>query len=316
MPSESPSLDADDEARLAAYREADELAALRPLTGADSVDESYFRAKDEWETLRGRELAVEPLPAASGLTGRRVAVDGHDFWVHGVTHAGTDAERTFLRECVSAFRDRGASVYVEQGIRPMYFEDFGGVCSMDDYRWALLRSRERDVDSHVSGLADGRLAAIDDDDVDDVVARFRRATFSLVDAGRDVYGEAFARVLGDVASEFLTGREDLATGGDFESFRRRRVAAADPERLVDLQRYYERAFLPQPLEREWLAGHDPELELVTHARNERMAEYAVAHNDSATEVHLVVGAAHQPGVAYYLERLRDGERTVDGFVPV
>ncbi|MEF8774370.1 MAG: hypothetical protein V5A37_06600, partial [Halobacteriales archaeon] len=79
---------------------------------------------------------------------------------------------------------------------------------------------------------------------------------------------------------------------------------------------YETAFLPPPIEREWLRRHDPELELVTHARSERQADYAVYHNDDAREVHLVVGAAHQPGVTYYLERHRDGHRSASEFEPV
>ena len=44
-----------------------------------------------------------------------------------------------------------------------------------------------------------------------------------------------------------------------------------------------------------------------------MADYAVSHHGDADAVHLVVGAAHGPGVAYYLRRHRDGERTVEAF---
>ena len=66
-----------------------------------------------------------------------------------------------------------------------------------------------------------------------------------------------------------------------------------------------------PLEREWLRRHDPELEVVSHGRSERMADYAVAEGGDA--VPLVVGAAHQPGIVYYLERHRDGGRQLEGF---
>jgi pheromone shutdown protein TraB len=44
-----------------------------------------------------------------------------------------------------------------------------------------------------------------------------------------------------------------------------------------------------------------------------MADYAVFHNDDAEEVHLIVGAAHQPGVVYYLERYRDGRTVPESF---
>jgi hypothetical protein len=43
-----------------------------------------------------------------------------------------------------------------------------------------------------------------------------------------------------------------------------------------------------------------------------MADYALYHT-TATETHLIVGAAHQPGVTYYLQRHRDGERDLAGF---
>lgn len=55
--------------------------------------------------------------------------------------------------------------------------------------------------------------------------------------------------------------------------------------------------------------------LVTHARNERMAEYVMYHAEDETNVHVIVGAAHQPGVRYYLEAFRDGEKTLTGFEP-
>ncbi|WP_255195326.1 hypothetical protein [Halorarius litoreus] len=305
-------LDAAGRRRLAAIRAAESLAALASVVDAADEHEAYFTAKREWRDLRGRELAV--LPRRPGLPGSCVVVDGHTFCAHGVTHAATDAERTFLREHVTRAVDAGATVYCEQGIRRMYFDDLPAVCEMDDYRWAMQRCAELDVDSHVGDLLDGFDGLADQ--VDSLAARFQTAVFSLVDSGREVYGEEFARALGDVASSFLTSHAGLAVGDEFASFRLSRAAAEDPARLRDLQHYYERAFLPQPLEREWLRRHDPELELVTHARNERMADYAVYHNDDAERVHLVVGAAHQPGVRYYLERFRDGDRELSGFEPV
>lgn len=295
--------------RLEALRAATRLSDLVELTDADDVEAAYFSAKEEWATLRDREL---PQAARSEeLPCDEVRVDGSRYVVHGVTHADTDAEREFLRAHVSRFLDDGHEVYCEQGVRPMYFSDMPDVCAMDDYRWALSRADDRDPESPLAQAA-AEFEGLRED-VDAAASRFREAAFSLIHSGEDVYGEAFAEALGDVASSFLTDHEDAATGKDFEAFATSRRAAEDPTRLGELQRYYKTTFLPQPVEREWLRRHDPDLEAVSHARNERMADYAVYHAEDVEAVHLVVGAAHQPGVRYYLERHRDGHRDVSGF---
>jgi hypothetical protein len=308
----SGGLTAADRRRLAAIRSAGSLSELAATMGADSEHDAYLDASRDWYDLRGRELSGSVR--GGGVPGATVTVDGHAFHVHGITHADTPAERAFLRDHVGDWTDRGATVYCEQGIRNMYFADMPAVCVMDDYRWAMARCRDLDVVSHVADLEGEAFAGVAED-VDAVVSRFREAAFSLIDRGGEVYGDRFRRALGAVASGFLVSHEGMATGSDFESFRLTALAAEDPDYLPALQNYYERALLPQPLEREWLRRHDPELEVVTHARNERMADYALYHNDDAAEVHLVVGAAHQPGIRYYLERVRDGERGVD-FEPV
>jgi len=322
MASDPDPLTAAERDRLAAIRGADSLAELVAASDAEGAHDAYFEAKADWRELRGRELAAAdddgpagergPVVEDGGVPGARVTVDGTTVHVHGVTHADTDAERAFLREHLVPRLDAGASVYCEQGIRRMYFDDVEGVCAMDDYRWAMARCRELDVEST---LAEFPGTPIDQlvEDVGGLAAQFREAAFSLIHDNRDVYGDEFAAALGDVAAAFLMSHENVGTGRDFESFARSRRAAEAPADLAALQRYYERAFLPQPLEREWLRRHDPELELVTHARNARMADYALAHAADDGEVHLVVGAAHQPGVRYYLERFRDGERDLEGF---
>jgi len=312
--------------RLDAFRRAEGLAGLVELTDADDEHDAYFAAKAEWSRLRDRQLP--PAGRGDGLPGDAVDVGGTRFVVHGVTHADTDAERAFLREHVDRYLGGGATVYCEQGIRPMYFDDFGDVCAMDDYRWALSRVDERDdglggdADTEVdpeppeSALPESAVSEFEGvrEDVTAMAARFRETAFALIHSGEDVYGEAFASAFGDVASAFLTDHEDAATGRDFEAFARSRRAAEDPTRLGELQRYYKTQFLPQPLEREWLRRHDPELEAVSHARNERMADYVVFHADGDDEtIHLVVGAAHQPGVVHYLEEHRDGKCDVTGF---
>jgi hypothetical protein len=299
--------------RIARFRAADELADLVELVGAADEHDAYFAAKAEWWDLRGAELAA--AAPTDGLPGASVVVGDTTFHVHGVTHAGTDAERGLLREHVRSFLAADDAVYCEQGIRSMYFDDVPGVCEVDDYRWAMRRCKELPVDSHLEGFP---ATPIDElvEDVTSVAAQFRAATFSLIEDNTDVYGEAVADVLGDVAAAFLMSHENVATGQDFESFALSERVAEDPTRLEELQRYYERTFLPQPLEREWLRRHDPELELVTHARNARMADYLVYQADDAADVHLVTGAAHQPGVRYYLERHGDGERDLEGFQPV
>ena len=287
----------------------DSLAELRHLTDADTEHDAYFAGKREWRALKGKLL-----PAAERsddhLPGDAVAVDGRRFVVHGVTHADTDAERAHLQEHVGEFLEDGTTVYCEQGIRSMYFDDIPDVYSMDDYRWALRRCREMDVDSHLELPESGFEGLLED--LTGVAATFREAVFSLVHSGTELYGEAFAMALGDVATDFLTSHEDVARAREFEAFVRSKRAAEDPAALGALQRYYATVFLPQPVEREWLRRHDAELEVVSHGRSERMADYAVYYGEADT-VHLVVGAAHQPGIVHYLERHRDGHRRLEGF---
>jgi hypothetical protein len=291
--------------RLAALRSARSLGDLVDRTGASDEHGAYFEAKAEWRDLRGRELAA--ATGSEGLPGARVVVDGRTFRVHGITHAGTAAERSVLREHAVEWLDADAAVYCEQGVRSMYFEDFPAVGAMDDYRWAMAECRRLGIDSHVEDLSVEEFDGLAEQ-VDSLAATFREAAFSLARAGGDVYGERFGAALGDVAGAFFASHEDAATAEDFRSFVLSRRAARDPGLLDDLQRYYERSFLPQPVEREWLRRHDHELEVMTHARNERMADYALDHAGAEPAVHLVVGAAHQPGIRYYLAAVRDGRR--------
>lgn len=295
--------------RLAAIRAADSLADLCEPFETDSLHEAYVRASDYWEKEIRRKQERRVPPSPHGIPGATVDVDGHAFHVHGITHAGTDAEREFLREHVERYLDSGSVVYCEQGIRPLYFSDLPGVCAMDDYRWALAQCERLDTESHVEALSEAGADAVLED-LASLAGTFRDAAFSLTESGSSVYGERFERTLGAVAADFLTDHADEGRGKSYEAFRLRRTASEDPTELGALQRYYERTFLPQPLEREWLRRHDPELEIVSHARNARMADYAIYHNENVTEVHLIVGAAHQPGVQYYLERHRDGDRRV------
>lgn len=296
--------------RLEAIRSAESLADLVEVTGAEGEHEAYFRAKRSWRELRGKE--IPDVPPSEGFPGDLVVVDGGEFHVHGITHADTEPEQAFLHEHVRRFLESGAAVYCEQGIRSMYFSDFPAVRQTDDYSWATNRCAEFGIDTHLDGISGPAFDGLAEE-IDSVSAQLREAAFSLIDSGSGVYGERYARALGDVASAFLTSHEDVGTGRHFRSFALSRRAATDPGKLYELQRYYKRAFLPQPLEREWLRRHDRELELLTHARNERIADYVVAHNQDATAVHVIVGAAHQPGVTYYLERHRDGRRRLEDF---
>ncbi len=295
--------------RITAIREAPDLAALVSLFDADSVHDAYFAAKAAWEAaVRQRQGTALP----GGLSATTVEVDGQVFHVHGITHVGTDAEREFLRSQVDNLRERGRDIYCEQGIRSMYFEDMPAVREIDDYLWAMRQCEQLQGESHLPDFPETGLEAVMDD-MAGITSTFREATFSLIDSGRAVYGERFERALGDIAAAFLTDHAELSMGKSYEAFRLREAASREPERLVDLQRYYERTFLPQPHEREWLRRHDPELELVSHARNERMADYAIYHAGDDDGTHLIVGAAHQPGVAYYLEQYRKERELPDGF---
>jgi hypothetical protein len=300
--------------RLDAIRSTRTLSDLQTVMGTESEHDAYMAAKSEWKQLRRAQLG-EPT-ATEGVPGDTVVVDGQEFVVHGITHADTDAERSFLRKHVREFLEDGATVYCEQGIRPMYFDDFAETCEIDDYRWAMHHCRSEGISSHIDGVIE---ATFEEDepglgeDMRTIASQFREETFSLIDSGTDVYGDRFASVVGDIASDFMMNHEEIATAENFTSFSKSRRAATDPNHLVDLQYYYKRVFLPQPLEREWLRRHDRELELFTHARNERIAGYALYHGGDTDPVHLIVGAAHQPGVIYYLEQYRDHGWTPEEF---
>lgn len=197
--------------------------------------------------LRGEGRLAGP-PRARGradghVPGARVVVDGREYRVHGITHAGTAAERSVLREGVAEWPDAGAAVHCEQGIRSMYFGDRPAVYGTDDYRWAMAQCRRLGIDSHVEDLSAEGFDGLAEQ-VDSLAATFREAAFSLVDAGDEVYGERFGAALGDVTGALLTSHEDAATGEDFESFVLSRRAAGEPDLPGDLQRYYERRFLP------------------------------------------------------------------------
>lgn len=304
-------LTAAERSRLDAIRGAASLAELQTIIDAPSEHAAYLKAREEWQTLQQKELGKPDF--TDELPGDTVVVDGQAFVVHGITHSNTDEERAFLREHVNAFLARGESVYCEQGIRRMYFQELDEVCEIDDYRWAMHRCRNSDIDTRLAEFIEDDFREGFSADITSIASRFREAVYALIESGSDVYGERFASALGDVASDFLMRHEQVGTLDDFESFRQSRRASVDPEQLGALQHYYKQVFLPQPLEREWLRRHDRELELFTHARNERIAAYTLYHGADTDPVHLVVGAAHQPGVAYYLEEYRDGEWTPEEF---
>lgn len=313
MPSNTDSTSRDEKPLVDTIRSAESLSELADVLDADTEHDAYFEAKELW---RKHHDGWFESSYQEGLPGDVIRIDGHDFHIHGITHAGTEEERDFLHDHVSRFHDNdgGTTIYCEQGVRRMYFDDFPGVCEMDDYRWSLERVKEmREEVAQGTVTGDGLDGSGQMDDIDRLRSSLCDSVFSLVESGTHVYGERFGEVLGDVASDFLTSHVDASRGDDFESFRLTRDVARNPRRLGELQAYYRRNLLPQPLESDWMRKHDPEIEVFTHARNERMADYAVYHNEEDEEVHIIAGAAHQPGVVYYLEEHRDGERNADEF---
>lgn len=288
---------------IAAIRNTESLADLQELLETSSKHGAYLRGKKVWTAAR--RVRQPPSPQPSGLPGDRVQIDDQNFYIHGVTHVGTDEERTFLRDRISKILEGDATVYCEQGIRPLYFENFPQVSEMDDYRWATA-DRPSAVNYSPSAPDFNGIR----EDIDSLASRLRDTVFELVAAGESVYGDRVTRGVGGALSAVFGSQKQLATGDDFESFRLRRCAVENPQRLIELQQYYDRVFLPQPLEREWLRRHDPRLEKVSHARNERMADYAIHHDDTDKDVHLIVGAAHGPGIRYYLRAYRDNRHTL------
>jgi hypothetical protein len=297
---------------LETVQELESLAALRDVIGGETEHEAYLTAKEQWKHLRARAATSTDTGV---IPGRSVPVGDRTVVVHGITHADTTEEGAFLRDGVETYLADGDEIYCEQGIRPMYFQDMDAVCEIDDYRWAMYHCREQDIDSHIPGEIEREFNRNNSvrADIRTVARQFRKETFSLIDRGSAVYGHQFGAALGDVASDFLTSHEELGTGENFDSFKLSEEAARNPASLESLQQYYESVFLPQPIEREWLRRHDPELELFTHARNERIAAYSLAQAPAATTVHVITGAAHQPGVTYYVRAYRDGDWDYDPF---
>ncbi len=301
---------------LEAVRRCTSLEELRREVDVDTEDEAYFTAKEKWFRLRDDEL---PPAEEGGLPASKVLVRGTTYHVHGVTHSGRDEERRHVREHVDRYLAEDEEVYCEQGLWRLYFSDRSDVYEIDDYDWAVEHCRANEVCERIDGEHVGDVLTRGFDAVaeeaGDVLDSVRERLFSAVGAGKKLYGERAADVLGDSLSCLLSDPTALARGDDYRAYRFSRAAAEDPSKLGELQRYYHRRFLPQTLERHWLRLHAPEVELFTHARNERIADYIVYHSERPV-VHVVVGAAHQPGVTEYLMAHASGERDVRGFEPV
>lgn len=283
-------------------RECHSLASLQKAIGTNSAETAYFEASKIWFNIK--EKILPETSSGSGIPGDTVVIDDYTYHVHGITHANTSGEGEFLRKHVADYLNSGSVVFCEQGIRPMYFSEFSNVYGIDDYFWA----RERCEHLPESGVYDDII-----DHLEILAGQVRDTAFSMVDSGSHLYGPEFEEALGDIVSDLLMDKEDYATGREFTSYKLSREAAKNPTKLLALQNYYKKRLLPQPIEREWLRRYDRELEIVTHARNERIADYAVYHHNDTKSAHIIVGAAHQPGVVYYLKKHRDGERTVDQF---
>lgn len=310
-------LSEEDRAWLDMVRDAGSLEELHGLTGADTDDEAYFAAKHRWYELRDLEL---PPAEKEGLPSDVVELREQRFHVHGVTHTGTDVEREHVRRYVDDYLDDGDEVYCEQGLRKIYFQGYPEVYEVDDYDWAAQLCSSRDLydrledEEHVSDVLTRGFDAVTEG-AGSALTRVRDRLFSAVGAGEFLYGEVTADVLGDALSLLLSDPTALASGDDYQAYNLSDAAATDPQKLGALQRYYHRRFLPQPIEREWLRRHAPEVEVFTHARNERIADFVV-YDAEEPEIHVVVGAAHQPGVVYYLEKHSEGERSVEDFEPL
>ena len=124
-------LSPDERERFERLRAATSLADLQSITDATSPQDAYFSAKDTWRSYANR--ALNSPPVIDGVPGRTVSVGGVDVHLHGVTHAGTDAERSYLQDRIEDVLSAGHDVYCEQGIRRLYFDAFQDVCEMDDY---------------------------------------------------------------------------------------------------------------------------------------------------------------------------------------
>ncbi|MFB6283130.1 MAG: hypothetical protein ABEK59_04245 [Halobacteria archaeon] len=281
---------------------------LQEITGIHGPQRAYVKAKKEWHRLHGngRESYGKEIEDG-GIPGKKIEVGKTTYKIHGITHSGTEEERKFLKEHVAEMIDKDHDVYTEQGIRRMYFQDLDDVQEMDDYSWASKElRRRRNAEPENSDSSGSKLR------IENLRSGLMRTAFKVITTGEKIYGRRIKRTMGGIASDFLTRPSNMGTGEDFISFTLNRKASRNPEKLEKLQNHYERTFLPQPVEREWLRNQSEVLELYTHSRNERITDYVLDvvgdpwKNDAT--VHVIAGAAHQPGILYYLNDYRHGFR--------
>ena len=287
-----------------AFKAARSIQDLREITEAEGSRDAYLTAKETWRELHRTVDESTGREIKEGIPGREIDLGRTTYKIHGITHAGTREERDFLRRHVKKYIEDGEKVYTEQGIRGMYFDDFDEVKEIDDYSWASEKI-ERQRAGELGFDAES-------EHVDSLKSRVMKKVFSAVSSGEKIYGGKIKHVLGNLASRFLMEPENLGTGENFLSFTLHKEASKNPGKLSVLQSHYEGTFLPQPVEREWLRNQSQELEIYTHSRNERIADYIINEAGDVWNkdqvIHVITGAAHQPGVLYYIDQYKHGFR--------
>lgn len=299
------------EERIRRYREAEDLEDLEEITGEESKEEAYFEAKSEWYELMEEYLGEHSNTDDRRLPGDIVEFDvEHDrypkdkkFHIHGISHTGRNEEKNFLQSVTEEFVEEGNQVYCEQGFLQMYFKELTEVEEIDDYSWMMSEASEMSEGEAFEGLSES----------EKILDGIQNFLFSLIAEGGDFYGQEIEDTIGEGVTPFLTTKEEKAVGEGFESFVRTDDASKNPKRVIELQNYYKKVLLPVNLERKWLKKHNPELDLLTHARSERIADYVIHDviNVECNEVRIIVGAAHQCGVAHYLNQYRKNEKSIE-----
>jgi len=273
-----------------------------------SKKQAYKFAKQEWWDLNRKETYA----SNNGLPGESVKIGDITYHVHGVNHGFLgvkDNVKDYLRTETKKFLDAGCPVYVEEGFKGVLFEDMA-VEEMTDIRIAI-----KNYPDYIKYAAK-RTA----------VLPLKMVSTGLVFLVSSIFPNSKKRgiQLSNVLYKTLS----------------------DTNSIANLQNATKSYFLPEPLECDWNKDYNKESLLTINKRSEIMAYLALKHESfaqekyeraklggdvsedkepdtiiekivynkiknaknaiGAKEIHVIVGAGHQPGILYYLKKKARG----------
>ena len=260
------------------YEEAPSLEAVQAefvrrghnLDLSSTCDQAFH---DWYLHNRRKGLGADGFPATT------VMVNGVQYHIHGISHDEqiNDTVRKYIRGELERYLSLEHVVLMEQGVSSLIFRGYIDndprleitfvdlpVVEMDDQSWA------KKVDH--KGVRRFREKA--------KMWRPPTTDYDVEDIGCEVCNHIQA--------------------DSVDTYNR---SMGDQTCLADLQNYVFSTHLPEQLHRQYLELFYPEEALMVSGRSRRMAEFASQYETRSREIDMVVGAAHQPGIAYYLQEL-------------